>query len=117
MTLFQPPVGEVLYQRLQAGEDGDAQEHSQHPGKAAAHGDGHHHPEAGDAGGIAQDLGADDVAVDLLQNDDEHDEDQALLGAHQQDQERTGYCAQERPEEGDHVGDANHHTHKGRVGQ
>lgn len=117
MTLFQPPVGEVLYQRLQAGEDGDAQEHSQHPGKAAAHGDGHHHPEAGDAGGIAQDLGADDVAVDLLQNDDEDDEDQALLGAHQQDQEGTGYCAQERPEEGDHVGDAHHHAYQRRVGQ
>ena len=117
MTLFQLPVGEVLYQRLQAGEDGDAQEHSQHPGKAAAHGDGHHHPEAGDAGGIAQDLGADDVAVDLLQNDDEHDEDQALLGAHQQDQEGTGRCAQERPKKGIVLVTPTTTPHKGRVGQ
>ena len=61
-------------QRLQAGEDGDAQEHSQHPGKAAAHGDGHHHPEAGDAGGIAQDLGAQDIPVKLLKHQDKDDE-------------------------------------------
>lgn len=99
------------------GEQRHTHDHTHKTPQAAKQQDGEQYPEAGQTRGVAQDLGADDVAVDLLQNDDEHDEDQALLGAHQQDQERAGRSTQERPEEGDHVGDAHHHAYQRRIGQ
>ena len=76
----QTPVHQILGQHLQAGKHRHAQEHTQHAAEAAANQNGHHHPEAGDARGVAQDLGAQDVAVKLLQDDDEDHEEQALLG-------------------------------------
>ena len=85
MTLFQPPVGEVLYQRLQAGEDGDAQEHSQHPGQSRRH-TVMATTRKLEMPVASPDLGADDVAVDLLRTMMNTMKIGALLGAHQQDQ-------------------------------
>ena len=72
----------VIDQLLQAGIDHDEHRHAQqHADKAeqtAAEQDGKHDPEAVDTGGAAEDLRSDDVAVDLLQDEDKDDIDQAL---------------------------------------
>ena len=58
------PVGGVgLHSGVDAGENGYAQEHAGHAPQSAAHQDGHHDPEPGDARAVPQDLGAQDVAV------------------------------------------------------
>ena len=56
---------------VEAGEDGHAQEHPGHTPQAAAHQDGNHDPEAGNAGAVPQDAGAQDVAVELLESQDD----------------------------------------------
>ena len=56
--------------------------------------------------GIAQDHGADDVAVQLLEHQNEDDEVQALHGIDDQQQQRRGDRADVGTEEGDDVGDA-----------
>ena len=50
--------------------------------------------------GIAQDLGREDIAVQLLEHQDENDEFQALDRIDEEDQHRTGDRAQEGPKKG-----------------
>ena len=67
---------------------------------------GEEDPEGGQARGVAQNFGADDVAVHLLENDDEDDEHQALARVGEQQQQSAGDGAEEGAENGDDVGDA-----------
>ena len=99
----------------EAGQDRHAEEHPRDAEEAAAHQDRHDDPEAGEARLVAQDLGADDVAVHLLQGEDENGEIHRLQGAVQQDEEDAGDGPQEGAEEGDHVGDAHDDADKGRI--
>ena len=69
----QPPQ-----RRIYHDEHRHSEEHSPEPEQAAAEDDGEHDPEAVDADGAAEDLRADDVAVELLKHDDEYHEYQAL---------------------------------------
>ena len=84
-----------MEQPEEGGEQRHADEHAHQPEEVAAHHDGEQHPQRGDADGLAQDLGADEVAVQLLDEEDEHREDQRLDGVHQQQDEDAGDGADE----------------------
>ena len=116
IAVAQPPVQQILHQLLHAGEDGYAQEHTQHTAEAAAHQNSHDDPEAGDAGGVAQDLRPQNVAVKLLEHHDEDHKEQALLGTDQQNKEGRGDSPQKRPEKRDDVGHAHHHADQRGIG-
>ena len=121
------PGGEVFPQEAafqqegteggEAGQDGHAEEHAGDAEKAPAHQDRHDDPETGEPRLIPQDLGADDVAVHLLQRQHEKGEVQGLQGAVQQDEEDAGDGPQEGAEEGDHIGDAHDDADKGGIGE
>ena len=113
--LFQAAVHPEIHERIEAGEHRHGEEHSRHAEKAAAHQNGDDDPQAGKSRPPAEDLGADDVAVHLLEGEDEHQEVKRLDGRIQQDQKQAGDRAEERAEEGDHVGHAHDHGHQRRV--
>lgn len=74
-------IHQVFHQHLDAGK------HRARPGtcpgrrRSRRPPEWHHHPEAGDTRGVAQDLRTQDVAVKLLEGDNENHEKQALFGA------------------------------------
>ena len=78
-------IDERLHRGVNDGEGRHGQQHAHEAEQAAAHDDGEHDPEAVDADGAAEDLGADDVAVELLQNENDDGEDQRLHGRDEQD--------------------------------
>lgn len=85
---------------MDAGEYRHAEEHTQHAAEAAADKDGDDDPEARNADGLAQNFGTEDVAVELLEGNNENDKVEALAGAHEQDQKRAGDRAEEGPKMG-----------------
>ena len=84
--------------------------------QSAAEYDRKHYPEAVYADGAAHYLGADDVAVDLLESDDEYDEYKALEGIDHQHQKSRRYAADERSEERDDVRCTDDHGNEQRIG-
>ena len=75
--LPQAILGVVADAGIYAGEEGYAQEHPQHAEKSSAHQDRHNDPEAGNAGGIPQDLGPQNIAVKLLKSQNKDNEIEA----------------------------------------
>src|SRR5699024_9032764 len=71
----------------------------------------------GQAGGVAQNLGADDVAVQLLQDEDESHKPEGLDGVGDEDQQGGGHRADEGTEEGDDVGEADDDRHQQGAGE
>lgn len=61
-------------------------DHAHKAPQAAKQQDGEQYPEAGKAGGVAQNFGSDDVAVQLLQNQHEQHEPQRLDGVLDEDE-------------------------------
>ena len=86
----QAHVGEEVHQAPQARAHRHPQEHAHDAEEAAAHQNGDDDPETAQPRGVAQDLRPDDVAVQLLEGQDEDDEVQRLDGGDQQDQEGAG---------------------------
>ena len=70
------------------GKERHTNDHAHKAPQAAEQQDGEQHPEAGQTRGVAQDLGSDDVAVQLLQDQDEEDEPEGLDGILDQDEHR-----------------------------
>ena len=85
--------------------------------QAAKQQDGEQYPEAGKAGGVAKNLGSDDVAVQLLQNQYEQHEPQRLDGVLDENEQGGGNGTDEGAEEGDHVGHTDDHRHQQRTGE
>ena len=104
----QTPVHQKRHQTVQAGA-------SRHAEKAAAHQNGDDDPQAGKAGALSQDLGADHVAVQLLESQHEQQEIQRLNGIDQQNQEEAGDRPQEGAEERNDIGDAHKNGHQRRI--
>ena len=98
-------------------KQGHADDHAHKAPQTAEEQDGKQHPEAGKTGGIAQDLGSDDVAVQLLQHQNKQDEPQCLDGVLDEDEQCGGDGTDEGTKEGDHVGDADDHRHQQRTGE
>lgn len=76
-----------------------ADRHADKAEQAAEDQNGEHDPEARKAGRVAEDLRAEDVAVDLLKNDDEDNEVQRLKRTFDHDQDRARNSADKRAEE------------------
>ena len=108
-------VREPVHKRADAREDRNAEEHTQHAAEAAADHDGHDDPEARNAGGFAEDLRPQNIAVKLLQCDDEENEIKALLGADEQDEKRARNGAEERAEDRNDVRHAHEHRNNWRI--
>ena len=64
-----------------------AQDHACEAEEAGRDGDRRKHPEARDADGVAEDLRPDDIAVHLLQDQNEDDEIERLQRVHQQNED------------------------------
>ena len=111
----QTPVHQERHQTVQAGAYRHAEEHTRHAEKAAAHQNGNDDPQAGKARALSQDLGADHVAVQLLESQHEQQEIQRLNGVDQQNQEEAGDCPQEGAEERNDIGDAHKNGHQRRI--
>ena len=106
----------VIYRGVNDHEHRHAQQHPPEAEQPRAEDDGEHDPEAVYADGAAEDLRPDDVAVKLLENDDEDDEHKALERIDEQDDERARHRADERAEEGDDVRHADDDADEQRVG-
>ena len=98
-------------------EERHTDDHAHKTPQAAEQQDGEQHPEAGKAGGVAQNLRPDDVAVHLLQNQNEQDEPERLDGVLDEDEQGGRDGTDERPEEGDNVGHTDDDRDQQRTGE
>ncbi|MPN56055.1 hypothetical protein SDC9_203741 [bioreactor metagenome] len=116
MTVFvdpfgvQPGIHDVAYAHIKDGKGGHAQQHADEPKQAAAYYNGHQHPNSGKPGAVPQNFGAQDIPVKLLQRDDQNEKFKRAERIHDQQDQRTGNGADQRPEERDHVGHAHDHA-------
>ena len=83
----------------------------------AEKGDGKQNPETGQTDAVGKDFGADNVAVNLLQNDNEKQENQTVLRAVDQNQQCSRNGTDKRTEIGDDVGHTNDHTDQDHIGK
>ena len=98
--LPQAHVQKEVEEAIETGADRHAKEHAGNAEKAATHQDSDDDPEAGEAGFVPQDHGADNVSVQLLEHQDENKEIQGLQRRDQQNQEGAGDGPQEGPKKG-----------------
>ena len=99
------------------GKQRHTHDHAHKAPQAAKQQNGEQYPEAGKTGGIAQNLGSDDVAVQLLQNQHEQHEPQRLDGVLDEDEQGGRDSTDKGAEEGDHVGHTNDHRYQQRTGE
>ena len=104
--LFQAAVDELPQQVIERRKQRHAQQHPPEAHEMVEQQQGEEHPKGRQARRVAQNFGADDVAVHLLQDDDEDQEDETFVGVGQQEQKRRGDGPKEGTEDGDDVGDA-----------
>ena len=97
------------------GEDGHAQHHAGKPKQSSEQEDGEQHPEGGQPGGVPQDLGPQNVAVELLEGQDKDGEVDRLKRIDQENQQSAGNGSDEGAKEGDDVGHAHHDGNQGRI--
>ena len=98
------------------GKCGNPDDHSHKAHESAKQQDGKQHPEAGKPRGIPQDFRSQDVAVKLLEHQDEDKEIQAFHRAHQQYEKCAGHGSDKGAEKGDHVGHSDNHAHQKHIG-
>ena len=103
---LQPLLQHPLDQLDDYGEDGDTDDHTHHAPQGATNGDGDDDAQGADTGVVAQDLGADDVAVQLLNDKDKDQEQKCFIGVGDQHYEEGGDGSDEGAEDRDDVGDA-----------
>lgn len=92
---------------VEHGKHRYAQNHPRESKQAAEQQNGEQHPERGQSGGVSQDLGSQNIAVKLLQDEHKDHKVQAFQRIHQQNQERRRDGANEGAKEGNDIGDAN----------
>ena len=108
---------EGLHQRVDDGAHRHAQQHAQHAEGAAADGDGRQHPQSRQAHGLAHHPGINEVALHLLEDQQEDQERQGLDGTLEHDEKRAGGRADPRAENGDQRQRRDDHRHRQGVGQ
>ena len=97
------------------GEERDAHDHADDAPKAAEQKNREKHPEAREARGVADDLGAEDVAVELLQDDEVHLKVDAVHGTLEQQQQAAEHAGQDGAEERHDVEDKDEDADEGGV--
>lgn len=106
-----PILDEILDEHLHHGHERHAEENPPEAKEAAADGDGQQHIDRLDSHRIADNPGLDDVAVDLLHGKNvDRDENRSVDVAGEQRHQHADHPADDRPEIGDHVHDAEHHA-------
>ena len=105
-SLSQTPVEGSRAVSVNNCKDRDADNHSDESEESAAYQHREQYPEASQACAVSQDLRSQDVAVKLLERDDEYDEIQAVHRVDHQKQQRRRDRSDERSEERDDVRDA-----------
>ena len=100
-------------------EDRNTEEHTDDTEDSAHRGNGDHDPDTAHTNAVAEDLGRDDVAVDLLNDENEDRKDQRGAEAavwRDENDDGARNCAEEGTEYGDQVGDTDHQRDHGVVG-
>ena len=106
---------QLLDDVIDDGKQRHTHDHAHEAPQTAEQQDGEEHPEARKASGVAQDLRADDVAVQLLEHQNEEHEPEGLDGTLDEDEQRCRHGTDEGTEEGDDVGDADDDRHQQRA--
>lgn len=96
-------------------EEGNADYHSDKSEHTAKQEQGKGNPEFADAGSVAEYLGTDDIAVDLLKNDDEYTENNALPGIDHKYDKGSRYPSDKGPEKRDYICYSDDRTYEQRV--
>ena len=65
----------VLHDAVEGGGEGNAEEHTEDACESSADGDGCQYPDTGETHGGADDLRIDEVAFQLLEDEDENEEE------------------------------------------
>ena len=105
----------ALYEIEDDGPDRDCDDHADEAEEAAEQEDREQYPEAAETGRVSEDARAEDVTVELLQNQDEDEEVYTLHRARQQNQDEGWYRTDERTEERNHVRHADDDGNEHRV--
>ena len=113
----EPPEKKLPDNVIDHGKQRHGHQHADQPPQPAEEQDGKGDPETGDAGRTPDDPGPNHVAVQLLQDQDENHEHQAVHRVGQQQDQRAGNGADERPHKGDDIGDADHDAEQRRLGE
>ena len=103
LLFAQRGVHNIADDQIDDREHRHAEEHPREAENARRNGDRNEHPEARNTDGIAENLGADDIAVHLLQNDDENDKIERLQRLDQQYDERARNRSDKGAEDRDDV--------------
>ena len=109
MCLKRHAVYCVARKHVQHRAQRHAYEHSDDAHGVAADGNGDEDPYARQTDAFADDLGVDEIALKLLEHDDEHDEPQRLNGLDEQDEKRADRGSDKRAEHGDKRREADEH--------
>ena len=106
------PVHKGLHAGVEHGKDRYAHNHAENAEEASEDGDRKDNPEAGKPGGIAEDFRPEDIAVKLLDKDNQDTEIKRLPGINHQHKEGAGNTADPRTEKGNHIGHADNHAYQ-----
>ena len=109
-ALVQHIVHKFPRQAVEGRKERHADDHAHKTEQVAADHDGKQDPQGRDADGRAQDLRADEVAVHLLDDQNQHAEDDRLDRVNQQQNEDAGDRADEGAKYRDNIRDADKHT-------
>ena len=115
LSFFCSVIHKFLDQRVKHRCGGNGEQHTD-DAEGGAHGHGDENPDPGESNRGAHHLGIDQIALDLLKNDDEKNEPERLRGAIQQDQKRAQRRADQRAENGNEGGKADDHRDQEGVG-
>ena len=102
---------------VNCGENGNADDHTDQAEEIPADDNREENPESRDANRIAENHRADEIAIQLLDNQNQNQENQRLPRIEEEQNHRAGYRADERAEHGDDVRDADNDADERRVRQ
>ena len=105
-------VYQGLDARIEYGEDRYTHNHAEDAEQTAEYGNREDNPEAGKPRGVTENLRTEDIAVELLENDNQDAEVERLSGIHHQHKEGAWNTADPRTEEWDYVGHADNHAYQ-----
>ena len=110
--LIQATADKLLHHIVNNREHRHADDHTHNTPQTAAEDNGKQNPEAGQAGAVAQDGGANDVSVQLLQCQNKEAKPEALDGSLNHDQKGGRDAADEGAEERNDICNTNNGRHQ-----
>ena len=114
--MIQAFFNELLDQRIEDGEAGHTDEHSDEPEKPGHNRDGNDDPYGGQARGGAVNTGNDDITVNLLNNEDHDGKYDGIGGLAYEEDERARNRADEGTEDWDDIRNGDNDTDQRSIG-